>query len=98
MNNAFIYTSTPQVFSDAAPFRANLRSMNTLATSMVGYCPLIRHLFHWLNGVPASRKVMYQILAKGGSVAVIPGGESSSQRASPGAGICSDAMNCRCAC
>ncbi len=42
----------------------------------VDWCPIIRHLFHWLNGVPASKETVHKILEAGGSVVVIPGGES----------------------
>lgn len=42
----------------------------------VDWCPILRHLFHWLNGVPASKKTVHKILEAGGSVAVVPGGKT----------------------
>ena len=40
----------------------------------VDWCPVLRHLFHWLNGVPASKETVHKILNAGGSVVVVPGG------------------------
>ena len=44
------------------------------AALQVDWCPILRHLFHWLNGVPASKETVHKILKAGGSVVVVPGG------------------------
>lgn len=38
------------------------------------YCPVVRHLWWWLGGRPASASVMHAMLERGHSVLVCPGG------------------------
>lgn len=38
------------------------------------YCPVVRHLWWWLGGRPASAAVMRGMLSKGDSALVCPGG------------------------
>ena len=38
------------------------------------YCPVVRHMWWWLGGRPASAATMHALLSKGGCVLVCPGG------------------------
>ena len=38
------------------------------------YCPVVRHLWWWLGGRPASAATMHALLNKGSCVLVCPGG------------------------
>ncbi|KAK9903458.1 hypothetical protein WJX75_006146 [Coccomyxa subellipsoidea] len=68
-------TALPMVFCEHSPIvPPALKSVKTLATSACFYCPVVRHLWWWLGGRPASAAEMRGMLSKGDSALVCPGG------------------------
>ena len=58
-----------------ADLTANIRAADvTVHLRQCFYCPVVRHLWWWLGGRPASAAVMRGMLSKGDSALVCPGG------------------------
>ena len=65
-------TSAPCA-SCSAPGRCS-RIERVCAAPQCFYCPVVRHLWWWLGGRPASASVMRAMLSRGHSALVCPGG------------------------
>jgi hypothetical protein len=71
-------------YSGKLPPSLPAASLHPLASSACFYVPFVRHLWWWLGIRPVSRTVMSELLARGHSVCLNPGGVVECLRMQPG--------------
>ncbi|CAD7696556.1 unnamed protein product [Ostreobium quekettii] len=64
-----------------------LKGVPMLATSMVFWTPLVRHMWWWLGARPVSRQSMSSLLASGQGCSLVPGGVRELEYMKPGSEV-----------
>eukprot|EP01023_Acetabularia_acetabulum_P062865 TRINITY_DN7815_c0_g1_i10.p1 TRINITY_DN7815_c0_g1~~TRINITY_DN7815_c0_g1_i10.p1 ORF type:complete len:261 (-),score=40.35 TRINITY_DN7815_c0_g1_i10:485-1267(-) len=75
----------PSTFNnDTVVVPENLKPIHGVATSVIFWTPIVKHLWWWLGIRPAEKSYIVKCLKKGTSIAIVPGGVRELLHMGPG--------------